>query len=198
MARCRRAVDLVFAEPPYNLQLAGELLRPTTAGLPASRRRGPVAGFAEYDRFTRTWLERAALLNPRRAWASAASQYLPRRAILQDLGYHGSNDIAGANQSDAEFPRRRFTNAHETLLWCSRSQDSRTPSFEAMKALTTTADAQRLAHSAVRRPERMKRDGKKAPPYAKARRCSTGAVGLDPARPTRARSVFRQPAPPAQ
>jgi modification methylase len=168
------SVDLVFADPPYHLQLAGELLRPNhsrVAGVEEAWDR--FAGFAEYDRFTRTWLEAARrLLKPEGAlWVIGSYHNIYRvGAILQDLGYWMLNDIVWRKTNPMpNFRGRRFTNAHETLLWCSRSQDSRyTFNYEAMKALNDELQMRSdwLIPLCVG-PERLKRDGKKAHPTQK-------------------------------
>jgi modification methylase len=168
------SVDLIFADPPYNLQLAGELLRPNhsrVAGVEEAWDR--FAGFAEYDRFTRTWLEAARrLLKPEGAlWVIGSYHNIYRvGAILQDLGYWMLNDIVWRKTNPMpNFRGRRFTNAHETLLWCSRSQDSRyTFNYEAMKALNDELQMRSdwLIPLCVG-PERLKRDGKKAHPTQK-------------------------------
>jgi modification methylase len=168
------SVDLVFADPPYNLQLAGELLRPNhsrVAGVEEAWDR--FAGFAEYDRFTRAWLEAARrLLKPEGAlWVIGSYHNIYRvGAIVQDLGYWMLNDIVWRKTNPMpNFRGRRFTNAHETLLWCSRAQDSRyTFNYEAMKALNDELQMRSdwLIPLCVG-PERLKRDGKKAHPTQK-------------------------------
>ena len=142
MARLPEAsVDLVFADPPYNLQLGGELLRPNNTRVDGvDDAWDKFAGFAEYDRFTRDWLTAARrLLKPDGAlWVIGSYHNIYRvGAILQDLGYWILNDIVWRKTNPMpNFRGRRFTNAHETLLWCARSPDSRyTFNYESMKAL---------------------------------------------------------------
>jgi len=142
MARLPEAsVDLVFADPPYNLQLGGELLRPNNTRVDGvDDAWDKFTGFAEYDRFTRDWLAAARrLLKPDGAlWVIGSYHNIYRvGAILQDLGYWILNDIVWRKTNPMpNFRGRRFTNAHETLLWCARSQDSRyTFNYESMKAL---------------------------------------------------------------
>ena len=142
MARLPEAsVDLVFADPPYNLQLAGELLRPNNTRVDGvDDAWDKFAGFAEYDRFTREWLAATRrLLKPDGAlWVIGSYHNIYRvGAILQDLGYWILNDIVWRKTNPMpNFRGRRFTNAHETLLWCARSPDSRyTFNYESMKAL---------------------------------------------------------------
>ncbi len=142
MARLPEAsVDLVFADPPYNLQLGGELLRPNNTRVDGvDDAWDKFAGFAEYDLFTRDWLAAARrLLKPDGAlWVIGSYHNIYRvGAILQDLDYWILNDIVWRTTNPMpNFRGRRFTNAHETLLWCARSADSRyTFNYESMKAL---------------------------------------------------------------
>jgi modification methylase len=135
------SVDLVFADPPYNLQLGGELLRPNNTRVDGvDDAWDKFAGFAEYDRFTRDWLAAARrVLKPDGAlWVIGSYHNIYRvGAILQDLGYWILNDIVWRKTNPMpNFRGRRFTNAHETLLWCARSAESRyTFNYESMKAL---------------------------------------------------------------
>ena len=142
MARLPDAsVDLVFADPPYNLQLGGELLRPNNTRVDGvDDAWDKFAGFVEYDRFTRDWLVGARrLLKPDGAlWVIGSYHNIYRvGAILQDLGYWILNDIVWRKTNPMpNFRGRRFTNAHETLLWCARSRESRyTFNYESMKTL---------------------------------------------------------------
>jgi modification methylase len=175
MARLPEAsVDLVFADPPYNLQLAGELLRPNNSRVDGVEEEWDrFAGFADYDRFTRAWLAAAQrLLKPSGAlWVIGSYHNIYRvGAILQDLGYWILNDIVWRKTNPMpNFRGRRFTNAHETLLWCARSADARyTFNYEAMKALND--DLQMRSDwllPVCGGPERLKRGGKKAHPTQK-------------------------------
>src|SRR5580704_1387195 len=135
------SVDLVFADPPYNLQLSQELHRPDNSrvdGVEADWDK--FADFAEYDRFTRAWLgECRRLLKPAGAlWVIGSYHNIFRvGAILQDLGFWILNDVVWRKANPMpNFRGRRFTNAHETLLWCAADRDARyTFNYEAMKAL---------------------------------------------------------------
>jgi modification methylase len=142
MARLPEAsVDLVFADPPYNLQLNGELHRPDNSrvdGVEAEWDR--FAGFTEYDDFTRNWLSACRrLLKPTGAlWVIGTYHNIFRiGAILQDLGFWILNDVVWRKANPMpNFRGRRFTNAHETLLWCAHSREARyTFNYEAMKGL---------------------------------------------------------------
>jgi modification methylase len=134
-------VDLVFADPPYNLQLNGELHRPDNSrvdGVAAAWDK--FADLGEYDRFTRAWLAACRrLLKPTGAlWVIGTYHNVFRiGAALQDLGFWILNDVIWRKTNPMpNFHGRRFTNAHETLLWCARSRDARyTFNYEAMKAL---------------------------------------------------------------
>jgi modification methylase len=136
-----RCIDLVFADPPYNLQLAGELLRPNN-----TRVDGVAAGwdkfasFAEYDRFSRAWLQACRrVLKPDGAiWVIGSYHNIFRiGAALQDLGFWIQNDIIWRKTNPMpNFRGKRFTNAHETLIWAGRDPKARvTFNYEAMKAL---------------------------------------------------------------
>ena len=135
------SVDMVFADPPYNLQLAGALLRPNNAlvdGVDDAWDR--FDGFRDYDRFTRAWLKAARrVLKPDGTlWVIGSYHNIFRvGAILQDLGFWFLNDIIWRKTNPMpNFRGRRFTNAHETLIWCARDKGSRYRfNYEAMKAL---------------------------------------------------------------
>jgi len=135
------AVDLVFADPPYNLQLAGDLLRPNNSRVDGvDDAWDKFADFATYDDFTRKWLTAARrLLKPDGAlWVIGSYHNIYRvGAILQDLGFWILNDIVWRKTNPMpNFRGRRFTNAHETLLWCGRSAEARyTFNYKAMKGL---------------------------------------------------------------
>jgi modification methylase len=142
MARLPEAsVDLVFADPPYNLQLGGELLRPNNTRVDGvDDAWDKFGGFEDYDRFTRDWLRAARrLLKPDGTlWVIGSYHNIYRvGAILQDLGYWILNDIVWRKTNPMpNFRGRRFTNAHETLLWCARSREARyTFNYESMKTL---------------------------------------------------------------
>jgi len=135
------SVDMVFADPPYNLQLGGMLLRPNNSvvdGVEEDWDR--FATFAAYDDFSRGWLAaaRRALKPDGTLWVIGTYHNIYRiGAILQDLGYWILNDVVWRKTNPMpNFRGRRFTNAHETLLWCVRDKDARyTFNHDAMKAL---------------------------------------------------------------
>ncbi|MGN6096600.1 MAG: site-specific DNA-methyltransferase [Bosea sp. (in: a-proteobacteria)] len=133
------SVDLIFADPPYNLQLGGDLRRPDDSLVDAvDDDWDKFASFAEYDAFTRAWLAAARrVLKPDGAlWVIGSYHNIFRvGAILQDLGYWMLNDIVWRKANPMpNFRGRRFTNAHETLIWAARGESSKyTFHYEALK-----------------------------------------------------------------
>ena len=135
------SVDLVFADPPYNLQLEGALTRPDQSLVDAvDEAWDKFADFAEYDAFTRRWLGAARrLMKPNATLVVIGSYHNIFRvgAILQDLGFWILNDIVWRKANPMpNFRGRRFTNAHETMIWVARSADAKgyTFNYEMMKA----------------------------------------------------------------
>lgn len=136
-----KSVDVVFADPPYNLQLGGELLRPNNTlvdGVDDDWDR--FDSYADYDAFTRAWLTaaRRVLKDDGTLWVIGSYHNIFRvGAVLQDLGFWILNDIVWRKTNPMpNFRGTRFTNAHETMIWCSKSPDSRyTFNYEGMKAL---------------------------------------------------------------
>ena len=135
------SVDLVFADPPYNLQLERELLRPNNTVVDGvDDAWDKFSSFADYDRFSRAWLgECRRILKPDGAiWVIGSYHNIFRLgSALQDLGFWMQNDVIWRKVNPMpNFRGKRFTNAHETLIWAGRDQKSRvTFNYEAMKAL---------------------------------------------------------------
>jgi modification methylase len=135
------SVHCIFADPPYNLQLRGELRRPDDSlvdGVDEEWDR--FTDFAEYDAFTREWLEEArrVLRKDGTIWVIGSYHNIFRiGAILQDLGFWILNDVIWRKSNPMpNFRGRRFTNAHETLIWAARQSDSRYRfNYAAMKSL---------------------------------------------------------------
>ena len=136
-----KSVDLVFADPPYNLQLTGELHRPNQSrvdGVDDAWDR--FASFADYDAFTREWLtlSRRALKDTGSLWVIGSYHNIFRvGAILQDLRFWILNDVVWRKTNPMpNFRGRRFTNAHETMIWAAKDKDARyTFNYDAMKRL---------------------------------------------------------------
>src|SRR5260370_10910578 len=134
-------VDLVFADPPYNLQLEGALSRPDQSRVDAvDDDWDKFAGFAEYDAFTRDWLTAVRrVMKPNATIAVIGSYHNIFRvgAILQDLGFWILNDIIWRKANPMpNFRGRRFTNAHETMIWAARGACAKgyTFNYEILKA----------------------------------------------------------------
>jgi modification methylase len=123
-------VDLVFADPPYNLQLGGELLRPNNTRVDGvDDGWDQFENFATYDRFSRAWLaECRRVLKPNGAlWVIGTYHNIFRLGTaLQDLGFWLLNDVIWLKTNPMpNFKGTRFTNAHETLIWAARDARSR-------------------------------------------------------------------------
>ncbi len=135
------SVDLIFADPPYNLQLKGELHRPDNSRVDAVDDAWDQFGsFAAYDQFTREWLAVARrLLKPNGAiWVIGSYHNVFRLgAELQNQGFWILNDVVWRKSNPMpNFRGKRLTNAHETLIWASRDEGSKyTFNYEALKAL---------------------------------------------------------------
>ena len=142
MARLPDAsIDMIFADPPYNLQLGGELFRPEGSRVDAvDDDWDKFDTFEAYDAFTRAWLKEARrILKPNGTlWVIGSYHNIFRvGAAVQDLGYWILNDIVWRKTNPMpNFRGTRFTNAHETMIWASRSEESRyTFNYRTMKAL---------------------------------------------------------------
>jgi modification methylase len=168
------SVDLVFADPPYNLQLAGELYRPNNTKVDGVDEAWDRFGsFQDYVVFTRAWLSgaRRALKPDGSLWVIGSYHNIFRvGAILQDLGFWILNDVVWRKSNPMpNFRGRRFTNAHETLIWAARSAASRyTFNYLSMKALNE--DLQMRSDWLLpicSGPERLKVEGRKAHPTQK-------------------------------
>jgi modification methylase len=135
------SVDMVFADPPYNLQLEGELHRPNNSRVDGVEEAWDrFDDFASYDRFSEAWLSAARrILKPEATlWVIGSYHNIFRvGARLQDLGFWILNDVVWRKTNPMpNFRGRRFTNAHETMIWCARDREGRYRfNYEAMKSL---------------------------------------------------------------
>ena len=144
------SVDMVFADPPYNLLLGGELLRPDNSRVDvvdddwdkfADPANAQDTGFAQYDSFTRAWLRaaRRALKPEGTLWVIGSYHNIFRiGTALQDEGYWLLNDIVWRKSNPMpNFKGKRFTNAHETLIWAARDRKAKryTFNYDSMKEL---------------------------------------------------------------
>ncbi|MGZ9108618.1 MAG: DNA methyltransferase [Micavibrio sp.] len=135
------SVDLVFADPPYNLQLGGDLHRPNNSLVDACDDHwDQFDSLKDYDKFTREWLSAArnTLKDDGAIWVIGSYHNIFRvGSIMQDLGFWILNDIVWRKANPMpNFRGRRFTNAHETMIWASKSPDSKYRfNYDSMKAL---------------------------------------------------------------
>ncbi|MFV0358341.1 site-specific DNA-methyltransferase [Tropicimonas sp.] len=135
------SIDLIFADPPYNLQLKGTLHRPDNSLVDAvDDEWDSFASFAAYDRFTEDWLTQARrLLKPDGAiWVIGSYHNIFRvGARMQDAGFWILNDVIWRKSNPMpNFRGKRLTNAHETMIWASKSEGGKyTFNYEALKAL---------------------------------------------------------------
>ena len=168
------SVDLVFADPPYNLQLGGNLSRPDQSAVAGVEDDwDKFDSFAAYDAFCSVWLAEARrILKPDGAlWVIGSYHNIYRLGrIIQDLDFWLLNDVVWRKTNPMpNFRGRRFTNAHETLIWAARSQSSRhTFNYEAMKALNDDVQMRSDWELPIcTGAERLKTDGRKAHPTQK-------------------------------
>ncbi len=136
-----KSVDMIFADPPYNLQLGGDLFRPEGGRVDAvDDDWDHFDSFAAYDDFTRRWLAEARriLKDNGSIWVIGSYHNIFRvGALLQDADFWILNDIVWRKTNPMpNFRGTRFTNAHETLIWCAKDEKARyTFNYRAMKAL---------------------------------------------------------------
>ena len=168
------SVDLIFADPPYNLQLQGDLWRPNVSKVDGvTEDWDKFESLEVYDDFTRKWLSecRRVLKPTGTLWVIGSYHNIYRvGSILQDLGYWILNDIVWVKSNPMpNFRGVRFTNAHETLLWAQKEPGAKyTFNYRAMKALNDELQMRSdwfLPICTGR--ERLKEDGKKAHPTQK-------------------------------
>ena len=135
------SVDMVFADPPYNLQLSQELHRPDASKVDAvTDDWDQFASFEAYDAFTRAWLLACRrILKPHGTlWVIGAYHNIFRvGTMVQDLGFWILNDVVWRKTNPMpNFRGRRLQNAHETMIWASRDREARgyTFNYEASKS----------------------------------------------------------------
>jgi len=135
------SVDMIFADPPYNLQLQGDLHRPDNSKVDAvDDAWDQFASFASYDRFTKAWLKAARrLLKPHGGiWVIGSYHNIFRvGSEMQNQGFWILNDVVWRKTNPMpNFRGKRLTNAHETMIWASKEQASKyTFNYDALKAL---------------------------------------------------------------
>ncbi len=135
------SVDMIFADPPYNLQLGGDLSRPDGSHVDAvTDHWDQFDSFAAYDKFSREWLTEARrVLKPNGSiWVIGSYHNIFRLgALMQDMGFWILNDVVWRKANPMpNFKGTRFTNAHETLIWCSMGEKAKyTFNYRLMKTL---------------------------------------------------------------
>ncbi len=171
------SVDLIFADPPYNLQLGGDLTRPDNSHVDAVNNEwDKFSSFAAYDEFTRAWLKaaRRVLKDDGAIWVIGSYHNIFRvGTAIQDLDYWILNDVVWNKANPMpNFKGTRLTNAHETLIWAARSQNQKKYTFN-YDALKTANDDVQMRSDWWTFPicsggERMKNDdGRKSHPTQK-------------------------------
>jgi modification methylase len=167
-------VDMVFADPPYNLQLGGDLFRPEGGRVDAvDNDWDKFDSNAVYDAFSHAWLAEARrILKPNGTlWVIGSYHNIFRvGSVLQDEGFWILNDIIWRKANPMpNFKGTRFTNAHETLIWASKSENARyTFNYRAMKTLNDELQMRSdWSFPICGGQERIKKNGTKAHPTQK-------------------------------
>ncbi|MDO9223907.1 MAG: site-specific DNA-methyltransferase, partial [Caulobacter sp.] len=129
-----KSVDLVFADPPYNLQLGGDLLRPDNSKVDAvDDHWDQFASFKAYDDFTKAWMAECqrVLKDEGALWVIGSYHNIFRvGTVLQDLGFWILNDVVWRKSNPMpNFKGTRFANAHETLFWAAKSRGAKRYTF---------------------------------------------------------------------
>ena len=169
-----KSVDMIFADPPYNLQLGGELFRPDGSHVDAvTDDWDKFDTFAAYDAFTRAWLAEAhrILKDSGTIWVIGSYHNIFRvGTAVQDLGYWILNDIVWRKANPMpNFRGTRFTNAHETLIWASKGEGAKyTFNYRSMKTLNDELQMRSDWEFPIcGGQERLKKDGVKVHPTQK-------------------------------
>ena len=164
----RETFDLIFADPPYNLQLKSELTRPDRSKVSAVNDKwDQFENFKKYDDFTYEWLSecKRILKKDGAIWVIGSYHNIFRvGTAIQNLGFWILNDVIwNKNNPMPNFRGTRFTNAHETLIWASKSEKSKyTFNYQSLKCLND--DLQMRSNwdlPICNGSERLKKDGKK-------------------------------------
>lgn len=168
------SIDCIFADPPYNLQLGGDLRRPDGSQVDAvDDDWDKFDSFAAYDRFTRAWLKEARrILKPEGSlWVIGSYHNIFRvGTAVQNLGFWILNDIVWRKSNPMpNFKGTRFTNAHETMIWASMGEKARyTFNYRSMKTLNDELQMRSDWEFPIcGGPERLRKDGVKVHPTQK-------------------------------
>ena len=163
-----KTFDLIFADPPYNMQIGEKLTRPDSSKVEGVNDKwDQFNSFKHYDNFCKTWLVecKRILKDNGSIWVIGSYHNIFRLGYhLQNLGYWLLNDVIWRkNNPMPNFRGTRFTNAHETLIWASKSKKSKyTFNYQSLKCLND--DLQMRSDWALpicNGKERLKKNGKK-------------------------------------
>ncbi len=160
--------DLIFADPPYNLQLRNELIRPDRSKVNAVNDKWDYfKNFQSYDDFTVNWLKECKRILKKNGsiWVIGSYHNIYRvGAKIQDLGFWILNDVVwNKNNPMPNFKGTRFTNAHETLIWASKEKNSKyTFNYQSLKCLNDDLQMRSTWNFPIcNGKERLKENGKK-------------------------------------
>ena len=160
--------DLIFADPPYNLQLKNKLIRPDRSKVDAVNDKwDKFENFQSYDNFTIGWLKECKRLLKKNGtiWVIGSYHNIFRvGSKIQDLGFWILNDVIwNKNNPMPNFRGTRFTNAHETLIWASKNKDSKyTFNYQSLKCLNDDLQMRSTWNLPIcNGKERLKHKGKK-------------------------------------
>ncbi|MBW4330128.1 site-specific DNA-methyltransferase [Stakelama sp. CBK3Z-3] len=169
-----KSIDMIFADPPYNLQLGGDLARPDGSQVDAvTDDWDKFDSFAAYDTFTKAWLKEARriLKDNGSIWVIGSYHNIFRvGTAIQDTGFWILNDIVWRKANPMpNFRGTRFTNAHETLIWASMGEKAKyTFNYRSMKTLNDELQMRSDWEFPIcGGPERLKKDGHKVHPTQK-------------------------------
>ena len=160
--------DLIFADPPYNLQLKNELIRPDRSKVSAVNDKwDQFESFKKYDEFSIAWLKECKRILKKNGaiWVIGSYHNIFRLGTaIQDLGFWILNDVIwNKNNPMPNFRGTRFTNAHETLIWASKSEKSKyTFNYQSLKCLNDDLQMRSNWNLPIcNGAERLKKNGKK-------------------------------------
>jgi len=163
-----KTFDLVFADPPYNLQLKNKLTRPDSSEVNAvDDKWDQFESFEKYDEFTISWLKECKRILKKNGalWVIGSYHNIFRLGTaIQNLGFWILNDVVwNKNNPMPNFRGTRFTNAHETLIWASKNQKSKyTFNYQSLKCLNDDLQMRSNWNLPIcSGSERLKKNGKK-------------------------------------
>jgi modification methylase len=160
--------DVVFADPPYNLQLKNHLTRPDRSKVSAVNDKwDQFESFQKYDEFSISWLKECKRILKKNGtiWVIGSYHNIFRLGkAIQDLGFWILNDVIwNKNNPMPNFRGTRFTNAHETLIWASKNEKSKyTFNYQSLKCLNDDLQMRSNWNLPIcNGSERLKKNGKK-------------------------------------